>query len=198
MKTDKKLIIFIVVFILLIASIIYRVMNPFVHKTIDTLTYTGNRFDKSANGRVVKVRDLKEKSTSLVQQFLNKPKVSNTVFKDLFSIYSPESNKIVGKRKLAQKNNKGILNKKTDQEDQTNSITKIREYITSYKWYGVYKSQGERAVFLAKDKMILVAKPGDRIDGKYQIEDVQDMYLKIKVLDQNQVLHLGIREFEDE
>ena len=45
---------------------------------------------------------------------------------------------------------------------------------------------------------MLVAKIGDRLDGKYLIDDIQDNSIKIKALELNETIHLDMREFNNE
>ncbi len=45
---------------------------------------------------------------------------------------------------------------------------------------------------------MLVAQIGDRLDGKYLIDDIQDNYIRIKTLEFNETIHLDMREFNDE
>ena len=70
--------------------------------------------------------------------------------------------------------------------------------MASYTLYGIYKSENTKAVFLAKNKLILVARTGDRLDGKYLIDDIQDNHIKIRALDLNETIHFDMREFNNE
>ncbi len=77
-------------------------------------------------------------------------------------------------------------------------MEEAKEYITSYKLYGSYQQNGTRAVFLSKNKLVLVAKIGDRINGKYLINDINNQQIMIKALDINKTFHLDLREFKNE
>ncbi|MCP4671080.1 MAG: hypothetical protein GY857_07220 [Desulfobacula sp.] len=195
---DKKLILFIVAVLLLIISIIYRVLNPFEQQTVEKLTHTGTKAGKT--DIQIKKDILPEKQSSsqdLVSKFLNKPKILAKVYNDLFMSYqAPE--------KLAENNQINVLPNKYVQERQmpdniqNNPVQQIKDYLCSYKIYGTYKSENTKAVFLSKDKLVLVAKTGDRLDGKYLIDDIQENYIKIKALDLKETIHLDMREFNNE
>ena len=185
--------------LLLVIAIIYRLLNPFVQSKVDKLTFTGGKTGKTDSQRESGVITDKSKSGKqpLVSRFLNKPKVSAEVHKNLFSIYRPpvqtdindEAQDIVNQDIQAGHN---IDNLEKD------SIQEIKEYISSYMLYGTYKSENTKAVFLSKDKLVLVAKKGDRLDGKYLIDDIQDNYIKITALELNETIHLDMREFNNE
>ena len=191
MRFNKKYIIFGIIFMMLIVSIIYRVLNPFVHPTIDKLTFTGNKSINLNKGDKT-IKQSGEPKT-LVLKFLNKPKVSGKVYKDLFAIYKPPQ-----KKKVKVSIDKDIQGQKIIDVVKKDPVLAVKEYIASYKLYGTYKSKDIKAVFLAKNKLVLVAKRGDRLDGKYLIDDIQDNYIKIKALDINETIHLDMREFNDE
>ena len=178
---------------LLIISIIYRVLNPFVQPKVDKLTFTGNK-----NTKISKVEDSIEqsrqsKSQTLALRFLNKPKVSGKVYKDLFSIYRPPQ-----KKKIKMPVKIDIQTQKMVEIVEKDPVLEAKEYIASYTLYGTYKSEDTKAVFLAKNKLVLVARTGDRLDGKYLIDDIQDNYIRIKALDLNEIIHLDMREFNNE
>ena len=178
---------------LLTISIIYRVLNPFVQPRVDKLTFTGNM-----NSKISKVENAMEqtrqgKSQTLVSKYLNKSRVSGKVEKDLFSIYRPPQ-----KKKIKMSIKKDIQTQKIIETVKKDPVLEAKEYIATYTLYGIYKSEGTKAVFLSKNKLMLVARTGDRLDGKYLIDDIQDNYIKIKALDLNETIHFDMREFNDE
>ena len=193
MKVNKKIIIFIIVFIVLIISILYRVMNPFVQPKVDKLTFTGKKNSKTSIVKQVTEQNRPKESQTLVSQYLNKPKVSGKVYKDLFSTYSPPQ-----KKKIEIPMEENIQSEEIIKIVKKDPVSEIKEYIASYRLYGIYKSKDTKAVFLEKDKLVLVARIGDRLDGKYLIDDIQDDYITIKALDLNETIHLDMREFNDE
>ncbi len=193
MKITKKNIIFIITFLLLIISVVYRILNPFVQPRIETLTFTGKKAktEKEVEHTIVKTSRIE--SQSLIDTFINKPKISGKVESDLFAIY---------KAPLEKQPEPSIIRQKPEPVEKSlpvnNPLLDIKKYITSYRLYGSYEIDNKRAVFLGKDKLVLVAKTGDRLDGKYLISDIQENFIKIKVLDLNETIHLDMREFNNE
>ena len=202
MKLSKKHIILIISVLLLIASITYRVLNPFEQQKVEKLTFTGKKISKT-NIQTEKFLAPEKKvqtqaqTQTILAKFLNKPKISAKIHKDLFSIYKPPSKRIA-KKKVNIPVDKDIQNMQRTNKIKIDPVQEIREYLASYRVYGTYKSENTKAVFLSKNKLVLCAKIGDRLDGKYLIEDIQDNYIKIKALALNETIHLDMREFNNE
>lgn len=189
MKLDKKAIIFITVFILLVIVIIYRVLNPFVQQRVENLTFTGK--DETGQNRVVKTIEINGQAESqpLVARFMNKPRISGQVVKDLFLMPRPL-------QKPAETTEAHSPPAATT--IQTDPLVEAKAYLASYKIDGTYESEDTKAVFLSKDKLVLVAKIGDRLDGKYLIEDIQKDHIRVRALDLNATINLDMREFNNE
>ncbi|MDA3915446.1 MAG: hypothetical protein PF690_00530 [Deltaproteobacteria bacterium] len=197
MKLSKKHIIFIIVVFFLMIAIIYRILNPFVQQEVNTLTFTGEKKSvKTDKAEHAILQAEKVESQTLVSKFLNKPEVSAKVYNDLFSTYKPP-NKLAKKKKVNIPADRDIQNRQK-LDIKKDSLQEIKEYITSYRVYGIYKSENTKAIFLAKNKLVLVAQTGDRLDGKYLIDDIQDNYIKIKALEFNETIRLDMREFNNE
>ena len=198
MKLSKKHIVMILSVFLFIISVVYRVLNPFVQPTVDKLTFTGVKQGKIV-GKVIKnpVSENTIEEKNIVSMFLNKPKLSLKIYKDLFLIYKPPS-KVVKKNNVTVPVDNTTQVRQTKDEIKKQSIQQVKDYISSYSVLGMYKSKDTNAVFLSKNKLVLVAKIGDRLDGKYLIDDIQDNYIKIRALDLNETIHLDMREFNNE
>ncbi len=204
MKLSKKYIILILSVFLLIISIIYRVLNPFEQQKVDTLTFTGKKISKTDIVAEKALTPEKESQfqtqhqpQTLVSKFLNKPKISAKIYKDLFSIYKSPS-KQVAVKKVNIPVEKDIQTRQMTNTIKKDPVQEIKEYLCSYRVYGTYKSENTKAVFLSKNKLVLCAKIGDRLDGKYLIDDIQDNYIRIKALALNEIIHLDMREFNNE
>jgi hypothetical protein len=197
MKLNKQYIIFIIVFILLVTSIVYRVKNPFVQKEVDALTYTGKKKGE-INIKQNKRRAGQKQSGDIVSKFLNRPEFSGESIKDLFSLYR-DTKDLRGRTEMKGPMGKIIQGKRImDKDGSDDPIAKIIKDLLSYKFYGTYKCEGSRAIFLVRDKMVLVASTGDCIDGKYLIEEMQDNYIRLKALDLNETIHIDMKEFNNE
>lgn len=70
--------------------------------------------------------------------------------------------------------------------------------LTEYQFYGSYEVGGTRAVFLGKNKMVVVARAGDRIEGKYLINKIEANEIKIKALDINKTFRIDVEEFRND
>jgi hypothetical protein len=206
MKFDKKHVVFTIVCILLIVSVIYRVQNPFEQKRVDRLTFTGTNTDprQARKGPATNEKENQDVKSSqdLVSRFLNKAQFLDThgfsdkAGKDLFARYRLPQKRAKKKILVPDK-------KKTQQENLADVIKKdpvqeVRQYLTSYSVYGSYTGGGRTSVFLAKNKQVLVAGIGDRIDGKYLIEDIQENSIRIRAIDLNETIQLDMREFNNE
>lgn len=194
MNLNKKYLIFAVVLILLVISIVYRILNPFVQPKTDRLTYTGKQTkEKRDTGKASITKNDLTGSHALVAKFLNKPEAVEKTHKDLFAIYRPPR-----KKRMPLPVKKETVKPEKVEPVKTDPVQEVKDYLFSYTFYGSYKSEDQTAVFLGKNKLVLVAKRGDRLDGKYLIDEIRDNYIRIKALDLNETIHLDTREFNDE
>lgn len=194
MNPDRKLLLFMAVFVLLIVSVAYRLFNPFVHQETDRLKYAGKKPSPRIYHGKIKTVGVVDKNSSTIERFLNKKNVSGDTHKDLFAVYRPPG-KVPAKKKVVEPERKIQL---SEDEKRRQAINEARQHITSYTWYGTYRGPDAEAVFLAKNKTVLVARKGDRLEGKYEIEDIQEKFLKVRALDLNETLDLEIREFKND
>ena len=77
-------------------------------------------------------------------------------------------------------------------------VADIREYLTSYKLYGNYEGENGKGVFLAKNKLVLVANQGDRLDGKYVIDEINDSYIQFSIPELNRSIRIEQGAFDNE
>jgi len=190
MRIDRKKGIFIAVMILLVISIVYRLNNPFVQKTVDTLTYTGKKNTRVSPGKPAGP----QKPADAVHDFFNRPRFSGKTEENLFTIYKPPDTE---KREETTAGGASIMDEKELPEPE-DPVAKIRNDLVSYRLYGSYQSGDARAVFLVKGKTVLVARTGDRLYGKYLIEEIRDDYIRIKARELNETIHIDTREFYNE
>jgi hypothetical protein len=195
MQVDRQQIIFGCVFVLLIAAIAYRAMHPFVQPRVDSLTFTGK---KHTGGPIVN-KSIKSETQDIqdpvVSQFVNKAKFSGNVHQDLFSIYQPVQPAVEKPQPTGQTANEAGQNTAVVQKDP---VADFRKYITSYKIYGSYEGEDGKAVFLSKDKLVLVAKEGDRLDGKYVIDEIGDAHIRFFLPGRDRPVTVHRKEFDDE
>ncbi len=137
-------------------------------------------------------------SDPLFAAFFHPSHISGVVRKNLFEIYR----KPVPLKKTPVKIPKKQPEPKLDPipvklPEKEDPVKKVVDYITSFTFLGHYESGGRKAVFLSRNKLVLVARVGDRINGKYLIEQITDDKIKIKALDINETIHLDIKQFKD-
>ncbi len=201
MKKNKNILILAAALMVLGVLIIYRILNPFTQPTVDKLTFTGKNNTTANDSRVSKKMNISQKDP-VISKFLNKKETTGKTFNDLFSIYHPPHKMGKDFKYTKTQTDVSAVQKRPFIKDpaqiKKEQLQKAKDYITSYTLYGNYESENTRAVFLSKDKLVLLARVGDRLDGKYLIKDIQDTYIKFKALDLNETIHLDIREFSDE
>lgn len=199
MKNNRRHLVLFIALLLLAATVGYRLMNPFVQPEVKQLTYTGKQqtiSGKQENGPVKTSKLTPVEDT--VSWFLNKPDLTAKVHQDLFAAYQPPLPKSPPQEENLTAENDTPDDMSPLDAIKEDPIQKAKEYVASYKFYGSYKSRTTRAIFLARDKLVLVAKKGDRLNGKFQIDDIQDNHIRIKALDLNETIHLDMREFNNE
>lgn len=197
-KQKKKVLAAVIV--LLVLTVVYRLMNPYTQERVGTLTFKNGggaqvRGDKAEKAPDVMVTTIREQPDSIVSRWLNRPNQSGDIARDLFASMD----------KMEQTDDTVTVIDTVEPAELPveiqvayDPVQIAKEHISSFTFLGTYKSKGKRAIFMGKEKLVLVVRAGDRIDGNYLVEEITDSSVRIKALDINETIHLDIREFNNE
>ncbi len=190
-KRKKKMLVAAVV--LLAFSVVYRFMNPYTQDRAQNLTFTNGK-GVQVRGVASRVMTNREQPDSIVSRWVNRPNQTGKIVNDLFaSMDKKEEEETVTIMETVEP-----FEEPVEIEVAYDPVQRAKEHISSFTFLGTYKSEGKRAIFMGKDKFVLVVRAGDRIEGNYLVEEITDSSVKIKALDINETIHLDIREFNNE
>ncbi|WDP90745.1 MAG: hypothetical protein HUN04_13980 [Desulfobacter sp.] len=202
MKLEKKHIILASAVLVLIIVLVYRMLNPFKQQEVYILTYgadTGSVTQKNKTDSVG-LSDKKNENIGFakaVDRYFTENKHSGVAHKNLFAAGAKfvEKQSVPPLKKPVKKVVSPVVKPPEIQKDP---VQEAKANLTKYQFYGSYEVGGTRAVFLGKNKMILVARAGDRIDGKYLIDKIDAKEIKIQALDINKTFQLDLKEFRNQ
>ena len=206
MRFDKRHVVFVITLIILMISLVYRLRHPYEYERVEQLTYTGEKRAKAPAGES---GFRKQGGTGgpavedpLLSGYIEGHNVSGTVINDLFAVYrpprTPDTDRSVNRSNRNESNQPVQAGKSGGEKQKENPLDRIRKDILSYRFYGTYESNGRKAVFLVREKSVLVARTGDRLYGKYLIEEIREDYIRLKALELNETIHIDTREFNNE
>lgn len=197
----------------LVAAVGYRVMHPYKQPRVARLTYGPDT--APASGVLFPVPGMKAREKDFpidrkrkeaaadeafhdetYERFLDQPVVSGDVRKDLFALSG---------QKTAEERSEKIPPEQTATQQKKRSAPPVRDpvaevirHLTRYTLMGDFETGGERAVFLSKGNQVLVARVGDRINGRYRVDAIEENTITIYAMDINETIHLDTREFNHE
>ena len=189
--------------LLLLVSVGYRVMHPYVQPRVDRLTHTGSRpiagdvvspFEKKSAG----MAEPPAYSNMIFDQFFNQPVCSGELVNDVFALHPGEPQTISSdKTAHGSSGETGKIHSVNPAPPPPDLLKKTVDYLLSFTFMGGFQRGNEKAVFLSRGNQVLVARIGDRINGKYLIKAIEENAITIKALDINETIHLDMREFND-
>ena len=190
---DRKKIILAVLAVIFLISLVYRVMHPFKQESVTELTYVGDRVVvKSIKGPsgLADEKGSKEGANVLIDLFLNPPKHKGRVIRNFF-----EAARV---QKTTQPTDAAA---KKDQQTaaleipkKKNPLESANQDLSRFSVFGMYESGDEKMVFLERGKEVLVVRKGDRIDGKYMVENITDKMVTLKSKQVDEPLYIVVGE----
>ena len=169
-------------------------LSPSIHEQENNQNKNaGKQIGKTGKGWIVNKEA--HYSDEVFTRYFNRQPLSRDVIRDIFLLKSDE--------KPEQSKSAQVFQKKTNPEPvniipKVDPVKKVIDYITSFTFLGSYESGSRKAIFLSKNKLVLVARIGDRINGKYLMEEINEDKIRIKALDINETIHIDIKEFNDD
>ncbi len=204
MDDRKRKMMFSLTLLVLLASVGYRIMHPYVQPRVDSLTHTGRMpitgnpisSPEKKSGGGVKTQAY---SNRIFDQFFNQPVCSGEIVNDVFALHLREKPQTTSSDKIAHglSGASGKTPPVKPAPSTSDLLKKTVDYLLSFTFLGGFQRGNEKAVFLSRGNQVLVAKIGDRINGKYLIKAIEDNAITIQALDINETIHLDMREFND-
>ncbi len=186
MKKKRKELILGGLLLVLAASVTWRVGNPYVQESVGELKY------KPASPRVVKKitpGETGEREGVYLSLFLNPPDHGGAVLNDPF----------YKKKRVLKKKEKPRPARRSAPADRpprkVDPLIGVREELQRFKVFGTYEGQGKKGVFLSRGKQLLIVRPGDRIDGKYLVEEITGSSIKLLVTALGETVYIDMSRF---
>jgi len=165
--------------VVLALALVYRLTSPYEQETVERLTYaraTRVAPPKSAGGAADVVR------LNLLQV---PPRSKVDVQRDLFR--PPPA--AAASSTPATKPQAPVPPPPPKTERQ-----KIQEHFQGFKTFGSYRHGKDVYLFLERGKQVLIVTRGDRIDGKYEITDLNEKSITITAKGLSQPLQIDFEE----
>ena len=191
MDMDRKKKLLLVLVAIFIAFIFYRILHPFKQERVDQLTYTSKRTrDKEIKKPSVALN--KKRSDAQIEVMLdlfrNPPRHDAKIIKNIFQ-------KTIAKKMIKPED---VIQEIETQKPVAAAFKKedplelLHRELSSLRVFGLYESKDEKFIFLERGNEVLVVRKGDRIDGKYLIEDITKEKLVLKVMQINEPVYIDI------
>jgi Tfp pilus assembly protein PilP len=190
---DRKKIILIVLVAIFIISLAYRIMHPFKQERVAELTYSPKRVYVKSIKKSEDLTDAKASATGtivLLDLFKNPPRHKAKVIKNVFQ--ETRAEKTVKPTDVAQKREQKKAVPVVPKKETPIELAK--KDLSSLKAFGMYESGGEKVVFLERGKEVLVVRKGDRINGKYVIEQISSQRITLKSKQFNESVYIDVGE----
>jgi hypothetical protein len=164
-------------------------MHPFKQGRVDELTYTGNGAQvaskqKSSTSPGTEKSDAETKV--MLDLFLNPPRTKGKVIKDVFQATKPQD---ATAQRIEQKKAKETAPAISKKEAYVESVNRA---LASLVAFGMYESGDEKIIFLERGKEVLLVRKGDRINGKYFVENITDQRVVLKAEKINEPVYIDI------
>ncbi|MBU0993993.1 MAG: hypothetical protein KJ737_15975 [Proteobacteria bacterium] len=192
MDRNKKILICLVIIFMI--TLAYRLNHPFKQATVAELTYSGEK-----NKRVITMKipsaedeDLKISHTRvMISDFLNPPSHSGAVIKNLFF----DEKKTVPTNEKIPAEPLPMVEAEDTEPYVPDKMAIVDEELGRFTVLGSYESKGEKAIFLQRGKETLVIRVGDRIDGKYRVQEITGRSIRLLAETLNETVYIDMGEF---
>ncbi len=181
-KRKKILLVLLVVFLIIL---IFRIMNPYTQKRVSKLTNTGKR--KQAALKTVYTSGKEEPveiSSVMLNLLSNPPRHSGTMHKNIF---------------FKENHNMDTVFKPIESDAVLASVKdparQIKEELSQLRVFGFYKEEKELALFFEKGNNIMIVRKGDRIDGKYFVENITKDSIFLRAENIDEAIHIDLEKF---
>jgi hypothetical protein len=192
MNAGRKRNLFIVLALMLGAVLVYRAMNPFRQARVEELTYTG------AAGPIDGGRSTAGpgRLEVMLRLLAEPPPVSGAVIEPGFlkpvpgmDLSPPPPAPEPAPRPAAPPPDSEPVPAGPDPGEV------VDRELGRFQVIGFFIQNGEAAIFLQRDKQVLVVREGNLIDGKYRVEDISAEKMTLRAVHLDERVHLDLTQY---
>lgn len=190
---DRKKIILVVLVAIFLIALVYRIMHPFKQESVTELTYVGDRVvvksikgDSDHSGYKASGQDAKV----LIDLFLNPPRHKGKVIKNVFEATAVQKTTPIKDSDAKKDQQRAVL----EVPQKKNPLELAKKDLSRFNVFGMYERGDEKVVFLERGKEVLVVRKGDRIDGKYMVENITEQKVTLTAKQLNEQVYIMVGE----
>jgi hypothetical protein len=187
----KRIILFLLV-IIFGASMAYRITHPYRQKKVARLTYSGSR------KRVILKKDLEKGNNGVLETpevlmnlLVKPPHHHGEVIRDpFFEAIDRKTSAVV---EPPAKQAAPVLPKAKSAEEDPR--VRAQRDLSRFRVFGSCEEGGITMLFLEREKDIFIVRPGDKIDGKYLIKNINGNSLELWSEEIHENIHIDLSDF---
>jgi hypothetical protein len=192
MDVGRKRNLFIVLALIFGAVLAYRAMNPFRQAEVDRLTYTGAAGPSGAGRSSAGPGPLEV----MLRLLAEPPPVSGAVIEPGFLKPVPGLNLSPPPPRPEPEPLPAAPGPEPDPKPaEPDPVEVVNEELGRFQVIGFFIQNGEAAIFLQRDKQVLVVREGNLIDGKYRVEDISAEKMTLRAVHLDERVHLDLTQY---
>jgi len=186
---DRKKIILGLLVMIFAVSLVYRVTHPYRQQKIAALTYTGEKSEASKKGSGPADEDLStvEEPLVILDMFYEPPVHSREQTRNIFSMGEG-----MDKAASTMPDYKSVDRTTLDNALPGDNENIVENDLSGFRTFGYMENGKERVLFLEKGDQIILIRKGDRIEGKYFVEDITEDELALRVISNNEKVYIDL------
>ncbi|MBN1627422.1 MAG: hypothetical protein JW944_12945 [Deltaproteobacteria bacterium] len=185
---DKKKIILGLLILVFAVSLVYRVTHPYRQQKVDTLTYTGVKSEapKKEDSTADEDASTVEAPLVLLDMFYEPPVHSREQTRNIFSMEEETDEASI------MADQKGIDRPAVADALPGDNENILEDDLSSFRTFGYMETGKERVLFLEKGEEIILIRKGDRIEGKYLVEEITRDELALRVIPSKEMVYIDL------
>lgn len=205
-RTGKKILVCSIA--LFIASLAYRILNPFTQPTVNELTYTGKQPQESRIKTLTDIKNLNDTELNLhTELFFKKYDLSYEAEKDIFykpqpilentAKELPDEIDISDAEIAADQSAESDLDKVRQESERASALSAIVEELLHIKVMGACKTSGKLSFFIKDGDNVMLIGRGDKLKGQYPVTELTQDHILIKIPQFNEEVRINLKDFNE-
>lgn len=186
---DKRKLIMAGLVCLFAVLLVYRLTHVYKQPRVTTLTYTKEKPGPGNNEAVRKdIKTSAQEPMIISDRFLNPSAHSKEVKKNIFSEQAAvgDHEKVTGETT--------VDTKPVSESPAAIAENQIKDDLSTFRSFGYAERGGQKTLFIEKGKQIMLVRKGDRIEGKYIVQDITQKELTLLVIANNEIVHIDLSQ----